>query len=171
MNGRNFEYLGEDPFLAARTAVGYIRGVQAQGVSATVKHFMANNSEFDRHKTDSVVDERTMREIYMPAFEAAVREARVGAIMDSYNLVNGEHASQNKHLLTEVAKEEWGFDGVMMSDWFATKTAAPAANGQRPIGGVVPKNTPLRGNNPAGGAKPEPKSLEEAIDFGLSQAR
>ena len=127
MNGRNFEYFGEDPFLAARTAVGYIRGVQAQGVSATVKHFMANNSEFDRHKTDSVVDERTMREIYMPAFEAAVREARVGAIMDSYNLVNGEHASQNKHLLTEVAKEEWGFDGVMMSDWFATYDGVAAA--------------------------------------------
>jgi beta-glucosidase len=127
MNGRNFEYLGEDPFLAARTAVGYIRGVQAQGVSATIKHFMANNSEFDRHKTDSVVDERTMREIYMPAFEAAVREARVGAIMSSYNLLNGEHASQNKHILTDVVKSEWGFDGVMMSDWFATYDGVAAA--------------------------------------------
>ena len=129
MNGRNFEYFGEDPFLASRIVVGYIRGVQSQGVSATVKHFMANNSEFDRHNTDSVVDERTMREIYMPAFEAAVKEARVGAMMDSYNLVNGEHASQNRHILTDVAKQEWGFDGLMMSDWFATYDGVAAANG------------------------------------------
>ena len=128
MNGRNFEYLGEDPFLAARTAVGYIRGVQSQNVTATIKHYAANNSEFDRHRTDSVVSERALREIYMPAFEAAVKEARVGAIMSSYNLVNGEHASQNKHLLTDVAKREWGFDGVMMSDWFATYDGVAAAN-------------------------------------------
>jgi beta-glucosidase len=127
-NGRNFEYFGEDPYLAARTAVGYIRGVQSQGVSATVKHFMGNNSEFDRHNTDSVIDERTMREIYMPTFEAAVKEAHVGAIMDSYNLVNGEHASQNHHILTDVAKQEWGFDGTMMSDWFATYDGVAAAN-------------------------------------------
>src|SRR5437588_1079734 len=126
--GRNFEYMGEDPFLAARTAVGYIKGVQAQGVSATVKHFMGNNSEFDRHNTDSVIDERTMREIYMPTFEAAVKEAHVGAIMDSYNLVNGEHASQNHRILTEVAKGEWGFDGLIMSDWFATYDGVGAAN-------------------------------------------
>src|SRR5947199_141565 len=118
----------EDPFLASRVAVGYIRGVQSQGVSATVKHFMGNNSEFDRHNTDSRIDERTMREIYMPAFEAAVKEAHVGAIMDSYNLVNGEHASQNRHTLTEVAKQDWGFDGVMMSDWFATYDGVAAAN-------------------------------------------
>ncbi|HVF67010.1 MAG TPA: glycoside hydrolase family 3 C-terminal domain-containing protein [Pyrinomonadaceae bacterium] len=129
MNGRNFEYFGEDPFLASRIAVGYIRGVQSQGVSATVKHFMANNSEFDRHNTDSVVDERTAREIYMPVFEAAVREARVGAVMSSYNLVNGEHASQNRRMLTEVARDEWGFDGLMMSDWFATYDGVAAVNG------------------------------------------
>src|SRR5947209_5225293 len=127
-NGRNFEYFGEDPYLAARTAVGYIRGVQSQGVSATVKHFMGNNSEFDRHNADSVIDERTMREIYMPTFEAAVKEAHVGAIMDSYNLVNGEHASQNRHLLTDVAKDEWKFDGTLMSDWFATYDGVAAAN-------------------------------------------
>lgn len=128
MNGRNFEYFGEDPFLASRLAVDYIKGVQSQGVSATVKHFMGNNSEFDRHKTDSIIDERTMREIYLPTFEAAVKEARVGAIMDSYNLVNGEHASQNKFLLTDVAKKEWGFDGIMMSDWFATYDGVAATN-------------------------------------------
>jgi beta-glucosidase len=127
-NGRNFEYFGEDPFLAARIVVGYVKGVQSQGVSATVKHFAANNSEFDRHNTDSVVDERTLREIYLPAFEAAVREARVGAMMDSYNLVNGEHASQNKHLLTDIARGDWGFDGLMMSDWFATYDGVAAVN-------------------------------------------
>src|SRR5919205_1294132 len=127
-NGRNFEYYGEDPFLAARTAVGYIKGVQSQGVSATVKHFAANNSEFDRHRTDSVIDERTLREIYLPAFEAAVREARVGAIMDSYNLLNGEHASQNKHLLTDIARGDWGFEGLLMSDWSATYDGVAAVN-------------------------------------------
>lgn len=129
LNGRNFEYYGEDPFLAARVAVGYIKGVQSQGVAATIKHYMGNNSEFDRHNTDSVIDERTMREIYLPAFEAAVREARVGAIMDSYNLINGIHASQHGHLNNDVAKKEWGFDGVMMSDWGGPTTpwAPPTA--------------------------------------------
>ncbi|HUK90600.1 MAG TPA: glycoside hydrolase family 3 N-terminal domain-containing protein, partial [Blastocatellia bacterium] len=128
LNGRNFEYFGEDPILASRIAVGYIRGVQSQGVSATVKHYMGNNSEFDRHNTDSIIDERTMREIYLPAFEAAVKEAHVGAIMDSYNLTNGEHLTQNAYLNTEVAKKEWGFDGIMMSDWFATYDGVAAAN-------------------------------------------
>jgi beta-glucosidase len=128
MNGRNFEYFGEDPFLASRLAVAYIRGVQSQGVAATIKHFMGNNSEFDRHNTDSIIDERAMHEIYLPTFEAAVKEARVGAIMDSYNLVNGEHASQNRHLLTEIAKQDWGFDGLIMSDWSATYDGVAAAN-------------------------------------------
>jgi beta-glucosidase len=129
LNGRNFEYFGEDPFLAARTAVAYIKGMQSQGVSATVKHFIGNNSEFDRHNTDSVIDERTMREIYLPAFEAAVKEAHVGAVMDSYNLVNGIHMSQNAYLNNDVAKKEWGFTGIMMSDWTSTYDAVEAANG------------------------------------------
>src|SRR5437016_266461 len=129
MNGRNFEYLGEDPFLASRIAVGYIKGVQSQGVSATVKHFMGNNSEFDRHNTDSVIDERTMREIYLPVFEAAVKEAHVGAIMDSYNLTNGVHMTQNGHLNGDVVKKEWGFNGIIMSDWTSTYDAVAAANG------------------------------------------
>src|SRR6267378_4025371 len=129
MNGRNFEYLGEDPFLASRIAVGYIKGVQDQGVSATVKHFMGNNSEYDRHNTDSAMDERTMREIYLPVFEAAVREAHVGAIMDSYNLTNGAHMTQNDYLNTDVAKKEWGFAGIIMSDWTSTYDAVAAANG------------------------------------------
>jgi beta-glucosidase len=129
MNGRNFEYFGEDPFLASRIAVGYINGVQSQGVSATIKHFMGNNSEFDRHNEDCIIDERTMREIYLPVFEAAVKEAHVGAIMDSYNLTNGEHLTQNGYLNTQVAKKDWGFDGIIMSDWGATYDAVAAANG------------------------------------------
>ena len=98
-------------------------------MSATVKHFMGNNSEYDRHNTSSDMDERTMREIYLPAFEAAVKEAHVGAIMNSYNLVNGEHATQNDFLNNQLAKKEWGFDGIIMSDWGATYDGVAAANG------------------------------------------
>ena len=128
MNGRNFEYFGEDPFLAGRMAVGYIEGMQRLGVSATIKHFMGNSSEYDRHNVDSMIDERTMREIYLPVFEAAVKRAHVGAIMDSYNLTNGEHLTQNAHLNIDIAKRIWGFDGVMMSDWWATYDGVAAAN-------------------------------------------
>ena len=128
MNGRNFEYFGEDPFLAAETAVGYINGVQSQGVSATIKHYAANNSEYFRFTSNSVVSERALREIYLPAFEAAVKKAHVGSIMDSYNFLNGEHATQNYHLNVEIAKEQWGFDGLMMSDWTATHDGVAAAN-------------------------------------------
>jgi beta-glucosidase len=128
-NGRNFEYFGEDPFLSGAIATGYITGMQRQGVSATVKHFMGNNSEFLRHDSDSQIDERTMREIYLPAFEAAVKRAHVGSIMDSYNLTNGQHMTQNGYLNTDVARQQWGFDGVMMSDWVATYDGVAAANG------------------------------------------
>jgi beta-glucosidase len=129
MAARNFEYFGEDPFLASRLAIGFINGVQSQGVSATVKHFAGNNSEFDRNNTDSIIDERTLREIYLPAFEAAVKEAQVGAIMDGYNLTNGAYMSQHAYLNNEVAKKEWGFRGVIMSDWISTYDAIGAANG------------------------------------------
>ncbi len=145
LNGRSFEYFGEDPFLAARTTVGYIKGLQSQGVSATVKHFMGNNSEFDRHNVNSIIDERTMREIYLPAFEAAVKEAHVGAIMDSYNLTNGVHLTQSAHLNTDIAKKEWGFQGIMMSDWVATYDAVAAANGgldlEMPSGKMMNRST------------------------------
>lgn len=129
MNGRNFEYFGEDPFLAAQIAVGYINGVQSQGVSTTVKHFAANNSEYARFTSDSIVSERALREIYLPTFEAAVRQAHTGAIMDSYNLINGEHATQNAHLNIEIAKKQWGFDGLLMSDWVSVHDGVAAANG------------------------------------------
>jgi beta-glucosidase len=129
MNGRNFEYFGEDPFLASAVAVGYITGMQKQGVSSTIKHFLGNNSEFLRHDSDSVIDERTLREIYLPVFESAVKNAHVGAIMDSYNFVNGVHSTQNGYFNTEIARKQWGFQGIMMSDWVATYDAVGAANG------------------------------------------
>jgi beta-glucosidase len=126
---RNFEYFGEDPFLAGRTAVAYVKGVQSKGVCATIKHYMGNNEEYDRHNVDSLIDERTMREIYLPTFEAAVKEGHVCAIMDSYNLTNGEHMSQNGYLNNDVAKKQWGFDGIIMSDWDSTYDGVAAANG------------------------------------------
>ena len=126
--GRNFEYLSEDPFLNATLVVPYIEGVQSQGVIATVKHYAVNNQEYSRHDTDSEVDERTMREIYLPAFEAAVTKGRVDAVMNSYNLVNGVHATQNEFLNLKVLKGEWGFQGILMSDWDATYDGVAAAN-------------------------------------------
>lgn len=129
MNGRNFEYFGEDPFLASRMAVSVIEGIQSQSVIATAKHFAGNNSEFARMTLSSVIDERTLREIYLPAFDASVKEAKVGAVMDAYNLVNGVYMTQNNHLNIEILKQEWGFDGILMSDWGATHDGVAAANG------------------------------------------
>jgi beta-glucosidase len=129
MCGRNFEYFGEDPFLAARMAVGVVQGMQGQRVIATVKHFAGNNSEFARMTLSSDIDERTLREIYLPAFEASVKEARAGAVMDAYNLVNGVYMTQNNHLNNEILKKEWGFDGIVMSDWGATHDGVAAAIG------------------------------------------
>ncbi len=128
LNGRNFEYFGEDPFLTSSIAVNYIKGMQSQGVSATIKHFLGNNSEYLRHDSDSLIEERALREIYLPSFEAAVKQAHVGAIMDSYNLINGQHATQNGYFNLQIARKEWGFDGVMMSDWEATYDGVAAAN-------------------------------------------
>lgn len=128
LNGRNMEYLGEDPYLAGKMAVSYIEGVQSKGVVATVKHFAANNSEYDRHQENSIIDERTLRELYLPAFEMAVKQAHVGAVMDSYNLLNGEHLTQSRHLNLDILKKEWRFDGIQMSDWDATYDGIAAAN-------------------------------------------
>lgn len=119
LNGRNFEYLGEDPVLAGGIATGFVRGVQGEGVLATVKHFAANNQEWDRNHVSSEVDERTLREIYFPAFEQVVREGKVGAVMSSYNLLNGIYASHSPWLLRTVLRDEWGFQGIVMSDWYA----------------------------------------------------
>jgi beta-glucosidase len=129
MAGRDFEYFGEDPFLAARTAVAYVEGLQSKSVCATIKHYMGNNQEYDRHNVDSLIDERTMREIYLPTFEAAVKQGHVCAIMDSYNLTNGQHMSQNGYLNNDIAKKDWGFDGIIMSDWDSTYDGVAAVNG------------------------------------------
>jgi beta-glucosidase len=127
MCGRNFEYLGEDPYLAGQMAASYVKGVQGQGVVATVKHFALNNQEYDRHNISSDTDERTLQEIYLPAFKAAV-DAGVGAVMTSYNLVNGVHASEHPHLIQDILKGQWKFDGLVMSDWESTYDAVRAAN-------------------------------------------
>ena len=128
-NGRNFEYFGEDPFLTGQIATGYIIGMQEQGVSATVKHYLGNNSEFLRHDSNTVIDDRTVHEIYLPGFEAAVKQGHVGSVMDSYNLIDGKHATENPYFNIDVLKKDWGFNGVLMSDWDATYDGVAAANG------------------------------------------
>ena len=117
LNGRNFEYMGEDPYLAGQMVVPYIQGVQENGVAACVKHYAVNNQEFQRTQSNSVVDDRTLYEIYLPAFKAAVVEGNAWAIMGSYNLYNGQFNCHNKKLLVDILKGEWGFDGVVVSDW------------------------------------------------------
>lgn len=130
LNGRNFEYMGEDPFLASRLVVPYIREVQKNGVAACVKHYALNNQEASRHTTDVDVDDRALYEIYLPAFRAAVQEGGAWAIMGSYNLYRGEHGCHNRRLLCDILKGEWGFDGAVISDWGgAHDTEQAIANG------------------------------------------
>ena len=128
LNGRTFEYMGEDPYLAGQLVVPYIRGVQGEGVAACVKHFAVNNQETRRTATNSVVDDRTLYEIYLPAFEAAVKEGGAWAIMGSYNLWNGQFNCHNKRLLCDILKGEWGFDGVVISDWGGCRDDDEAAH-------------------------------------------
>ncbi len=119
LNGRNFECYSEDPYLTGEIACGYIRGLQDNGVAATIKHFVCNDSEVERMSIDSVVDERTMRELYLVPFEKAVKEANVQAVMTSYNRINGDFAGDNAPLVRDILRGQWGFDGLVMSDWFA----------------------------------------------------
>ena len=115
--GRNFEYMGEDPYLAGKLAVPYVKGLQSNGVAACVKHYACNNEERHRHKTDVELSERALREIYLPAFEMAVKEGGAWSMMASYNLFRGTHCCHNGYLINDILKGEWGFDGVVMSDW------------------------------------------------------
>ncbi len=129
LGGRNFEYLGEDPLLAGKTAAALIRGVQRAGVLATVKHFAGNEQEWDRNHMSSEIDERTLREIYLPPFERAVREGHVGAVMTAYNLLNGTYCTHDAWLIRDVLEGDWGFQGFVMSDWGAAHDPLAAASG------------------------------------------
>jgi beta-glucosidase len=126
--GRNFEGYGEDPYLAARLGVAYIKGVQGEGVIPSVKHFDANNEEFERHRIDAHIDARTLHEIYLPAFKAAVQEAGVWTVMSAYNKLNGTYCAENAPLLTGILKGEFGFKGFVISDWGSTYSTAPTVN-------------------------------------------
>ncbi|TYP73138.1 beta-glucosidase [Paenibacillus methanolicus] len=122
LNGRTFEGYGEDPYLSAATGTAVIRGIQEQGVMACVKHYAANNQEADRFTQNSIIDERTLREMYLPAFEAAVKEGNVASVMASYNKINGTHGAENQPLLTRILKDNWGFEGFVVSDFLATQS-------------------------------------------------
>lgn len=126
LNGRNFEYMGEDPYLAAQMVVPYIKGVQSNGVATCVKHYALNNQEVNRHTTNVILDDRALYEIYLPAFKAAVQEGGTWSIMGSYNLYKNEHACHNQYLLNDILRGEWGFDGVVVSDWGGTHNTEQA---------------------------------------------
>ena len=140
--GRNFEGYGEDPYLAARMGVAYIKAVQAEGVIPSVKHFAANNEEFERHRIDEKIDERTLHEIYFPAFKAAVEEAGVWAVMSAYNKVNGLYCAENPYLLTETLRKRWGFRGFVISDWGSTYSTAATINAGMDL--EMPGGEPMR---------------------------
>lgn len=129
LNGRNFEYMGEDPFLSSRMVVPYIQGVQKQGVATCVKHYALNNNEVNRNNTNPILDERTLREIYLPAFEAAVKEGHTWSLMCSYNLFEGKWLSENDRLLNQILKGEWGWDGCVISDWGAVHNTMGTVKG------------------------------------------
>jgi beta-glucosidase len=140
--GRNFEGYGEDPWLTSRMGVAYIKGVQAEKVIPSVKHFAANNQEFERHRIDEKIDERTLHEIYFPAFKAAVQEANVWTVMSSYNKVNGAWAAENPMLLTETLQQKWGFRGFVISDWGSTYSTAPTVSAGMNL--EMPGGEPMR---------------------------
>jgi beta-glucosidase len=126
--GRNFETYSEDPVLAGQIAAAYVEGLQGEGIGASLKHYAVNNQELNRMDTSVELDERTLREIYLAAFEQVVRVANPWTVMASYNRLRGVHASENRYLLTNILKDEWGYDGVVVSDWGAVHSTAPAAN-------------------------------------------
>src|SRR4026208_2236188 len=121
--GRNFECFSEDPYLSGMVASAYIKGLQDKGVGACIKHFVANDQEYERTTMNSEVDERTLREIYLEPFRIAIRNSKPWAVMSGYNRVNGTYACQNNHTLLDILKNEWSFDGIVISDWFGTYDA------------------------------------------------
>lgn len=159
LGGRNFEYFSEDPILAGNIATAFIKGVQSQGVGTSMKHFAANNQEFERMTNSSNVDERTLNEIYFPAFEMAVKEAQPWTVMCSYNKLNGVYASENKYLLNDVLKEKWGFKGFVVSDWGAVN--------DRPLG----VNAGLNLEMPSNGGFNNQKIVEAVKNGTLAEAR
>lgn len=156
--GRSFEYFGEDPYLAGETAREYILGVQSRGVAACVKHYAANNQEWDRHHISSDIDERTLQEIYLPAFKKAVQQADVASVMDSYNLINGVHATENSHLNIDILRNAWGFKGILMSDWGAVHSGIGVANGGMDL--EMPS-----------GALMSPEVMKKALENGLVEQK
>ena len=140
--GRNFEGYGEDPYLSARMGVAYIKGVQSEGVIPSLKHFAANNEEFERHRIDAYVDERTLHEIYLPAFKAGVQEAGVWTVMSAYNKLNGVHCAEDPDLLTGILQKEFGFKGFVVSDWGSTYSTAPTVNAGMDL--EMPGGPPMR---------------------------
>ncbi len=140
--GRNFEGYGEDPYLAGQLAIAYISGVQGEGVIPSVKHFAANNEEFERHRIDEKIDERTLHEIYLPAFKAAVQQGGVWDVMSCYNLVNGKHCAESDYLLKDILKTEFGFKGFVVSDWASTYSTAPTVNAGMDL--EMPGGAPLQ---------------------------
>jgi beta-glucosidase len=148
LNGRNFEYMGEDPFLAGKTAAAAIRGIQSEPVLAEAKHYAANNQETDRNTINASVDERTLREIYLPAFEAAIKEGHVGSVMCAYNKLNGPYACENPELLNGYLRRDWDFDGFVTSDWGALHSTIPSAQAgtdlEMNVAGTQYYSSPLR---------------------------
>ena len=161
--GRNFEGYGEDPYLTARMGVAYIQGVQSKGVSATAKHFAANNQEYERHRIDARIDERALQEIYFPAFKAAVKEAGVWSVMSAYNKVNGTYCAENAALLKDVLQKQWGFKGFVVSDWGSTYSTADTVNagmdlempGGEPMKAWLKTDGPRASGNSGGWLVPE----------------
>src|SRR5512142_1776592 len=129
LGGRNFEYFSEDPYLAGELAANFINGIQSKGVGTSLKHYAANNQEYQRFSISAEVDERTLREIYLAGFEKAVKQGNPWTVMCSYNRINGVFGSENYHLMTEILKNEWGFDGFVMSDWGAVHDRVAALKG------------------------------------------
>lgn len=162
--GRNFEYWSEDPFLAGNLATSYINGVQSRGVGTSLKHFAANNQEYQRFTINAEIDERTLREIYLPAFETAVKQAKPWSVMCAYNKLNGTLCSENEHLLTDILKKEWGFEGLIVSDWGAVRerVAALRAGLDWAMPGPNPRSTQAIINAVKAGELPE-TMLDEAV--------